>query len=383
MLEDRVNKFFGDDDPSSFGTGWWSGVASMFFGVLGFGAVLCLHFPNMLTFPDLRPQYPMPLMRAVIQATIFCAFFLGVVSAALRKKKVLGATGILLALAATILGGASVPINDELTAGPALGLDWFLLDSLMMVAIYVPIERLWPRYPEQSTFRKEWTLDVGYWLSTHLPIQILSFLIVLPSTMAERWLAIPAAKAVVGSLPWLVQFPLAVLVADLAQMAIHATFHKVRFLWGFHSIHHSSKALDWIAGSRTHFVDLVVGRGMILLPLMFLGFTHSVIIAYLAFVTIHATWTHCNSALHVTWLEKFLVMPRHHHWHHAAEEEAIDKNFAIHFPWLDKLFGTEYDPGRWPKGYGLVHTQLPTTFWGQFFAPFRSRGPKGVTSRSD
>jgi len=154
----------------------------------------------------------------------------------------------------------------------------------------------------------------------------------------------------------------------------------VRFLWSFHSIHHSSKALDWIAGSRTHFIDLVVGRGFILLPLEFFGFAHSVVLAYLAFVTIHATWTHCNSALHVKWLEPILVMPRHHHWHHAAEEAAIDKNFAIHFPWLDKVFGTSYDPGRWPTGYGLVHTQLPGTFWKQFFLPFK---PSGVKSSAD
>jgi len=33
-------------------------------------------------------------------------------------------------------------------------------------------------------------------------------------------------------------------------------------------------------------------------------------------------------------------VPRFHHWHHGIEEEAIDVNFAIHFPWLDRLFGT-------------------------------------------
>src|SRR5205807_1085681 len=119
MLEDRINRFFGDDDPSGFGTGWWSGVASVFFGVLGFGSVLCLHFPNLLTFPDLRPHYPMTLMRTVIQVTIFLAFFLGIISSTLRRKKILGLSGILLSLAATLFGGASVPINEALHVGPA------------------------------------------------------------------------------------------------------------------------------------------------------------------------------------------------------------------------------------------------------------------------
>lgn len=374
-MEDRINKFLGDDQPSGFGTGWWSGVTSVFFGILTLGAVLCLHFPSLLVWPEMRAHYDMGLIRTLIQLVIGLGVVLGIISALLRKKKILGLLGILLGLSATLLGGASVPINGPVANGPTIGLDWFLLDSLLMVAIYVPIERLWPQYPEQSSFRPEWTMDVGYWLSTHLPVQLLSFLIVLPSTLATKYLAIPALRDVVGGLPWVVQFPLAVLVADLAQMLVHWTFHKVHFLWRFHAIHHSSKALDWIAGSRTHFVDLVIGRGFILLPLMFMGFDEWVVFWYLIFVTIHATWTHSNSAITVKWLEPFIVMPRHHHWHHAGEEEAIDKNFAIHFPWLDKIFRTDYDPGRWPHRYGLVHTPLPTTFWAQFFAPFKK--PEG------
>ena len=36
------------------------------------------------------------------------------------------------------------------------------------------------------------------------------------------------------------------------------------------------------------------------------------------------------------------------------EQEAVDVNFSIHFPWIDKLFGTLYLPeGRWPTNYGM------------------------------
>jgi sterol desaturase/sphingolipid hydroxylase (fatty acid hydroxylase superfamily) len=74
-------------------------------------------------------------------------------------------------------------------------------------------------------------------------------------------------------------------------------------------------------------------RGFILVPMM-LAFSQTVILVYLVFVTLHATWTHCNCRLNVSWLEPFLVMPRYHHWHHTSQKEAIDKNFAIHFPWI-------------------------------------------------
>src|ERR1700741_5374524 len=221
MLEQKLNRMFGDSDPTGFGTGWWSGVLSAFFGLLAFGAVICLHFPQMLSSPELRPFYRMDIIRMTIQGVIAGAIFFGVVSAMLRKKKVLALTGMLFALGATLLGGASVPINEELRAGPAIGPYWFLLDMLLMTLIFSPIEVLWPAYPKQSVFRAEWLNDIGYFLSTHLPIQITSFLILLPATQLTSTLNVAFIAEAMGKLPWLLQFLLAILVADVAQYWIH------------------------------------------------------------------------------------------------------------------------------------------------------------------
>jgi lathosterol oxidase len=373
MLEQRLNEMFGDQDPTGFGTGWWSGVLSAFFGLLAFGAVLCLHFPQLLSSPELRVYYPMYLMRLLIQAVIVGAILCGVVSAMLRRKKALALTGMLFALGATLLGGASVPINEDLHKGPAIGLDWFLLDLLLMTLIFSPIEVLWPAYPKQSVFRNEWLTDIVYFLSTHLPIQVTTFLILLPATQLTAILNIPALASAVGQLPWLLQFLLAVVVADLAEYLIHRAFHEVPFMWRFHAIHHSSKSLDWIAGSRSHIVDDVVVRGFILIPMM-LVFPHNMLVAYLLFVNFHATWTHCNFGPTIKWLEPYLIQPRYHHWHHTSQAEAIDKNFAIHFPWIDRIFGTHYLPkDSWPETYGLHNEKIPPGFWGQTFYPFTRR----------
>lgn len=370
MLEQKINEIFDDGAPKGFGTGWWSGVLSAFFGVLAFGAVVCLHFPELLSSPELRPYYPMYLIRLLIQAVIVSAIILGVVSAMLRKRKALALTGMLFSLAATLLGGSSVPINGQLGNGPAIGLDWFLLDMLLMTLIFSPIEVLWPAYPKQSVFRSEWVTDIVYFLSTHLPIQLTSFLILLPATQLTAVLNIASVTAAIGQLPWVLQFFLAVLVADLAEYVIHRAFHEVPFLWGFHAIHHSSKALDWIAGSRSHLVDDVVVRGFILVPMMLI-FPHNINVAYLFFVTLHATWTHCNFGPTIKWLEPFIIQPRYHHWHHTSQKEAIDKNYAIHFPWIDRLFGTHYLPeDKWPDTYGLNNEDIPAGFWAQFVYPF-------------
>ena len=369
MIEQKLHDLFGDAESTGFGTGWWSGAVSTFFGLLSFGAVLCLRFPQLLTSPELRPHYPMHAMRVLIQCLIAGALLFGVISSILRKKKTLALTGLLLASAATALGGSSVQINEALRNGPAIGLDWFLLDLFLMALIFVPLERLWPQYPEQGTFRDEWTLDMAYFMSTHLPLQVLSFLILLPVIQVTKYLSVPILQHWIALLPWPLQFFLAVVVADVAEYCIHFAFHKVPFLWRFHAVHHSSRALDWISGSRAHFVEDIVVRAFILTPLM-LGFSQSVIFAYLIFVILHATWSHCNFRLRAKWLEKYLVMPRYHHWHHTSQREGRDKNFAVHFPWIDRIFGTYFYPDAWPESYGLDGEKISPSFLKQTIEPF-------------
>src|SRR6266849_2520081 len=216
VIEQKINEFFGDAESTGFGTGWWSGILSAFFGFLSFGGVLCLHFPQLLSSPELRPHYPMHTMRVLIQCLIVGAILFGIISSIKRKKKILALTGMLLAIAATALGGSSVQINETPHGGLAIGLDWFLLDLFLMALIYVPLERLWPQYPKQGTFRNEWTLDVIYFMSTHLPIQILSFLVLLPSIQATKYVGVPALQGFIARTPWLLQFFLAVVVADVA-----------------------------------------------------------------------------------------------------------------------------------------------------------------------
>jgi len=74
-------------------------------------------------------------------------------------------------------------------------------------------------------------------------------------------------------------------------------------------------------------------------------------------------------------VEKILVVPRYHHWHHVIEREAIGVNFAIHYQSLDRLFGTQHMPeGKWPMGYGIKGHPVPKGYWRQFLYPFRRKG---------
>ena len=59
-----------DRQPTRPGTGWISGLLAVAIGLLCVAAVLCLHFPQWLTLPELRSLYPLPLVRQAIDWSI-------------------------------------------------------------------------------------------------------------------------------------------------------------------------------------------------------------------------------------------------------------------------------------------------------------------------
>jgi lathosterol oxidase len=373
-LDRWFERVFGDRDPSHLGTGWLSGTASVFLGALALGAVVVLWFPERLSTARFRSLYPMGLVRSTISVVIVTAFVLGAVSLLLRRRKVLGATGCALALTGSLLGGGGVEIRGQLGGTWTLGLDWFLLNLFLLALLFVPLERLFPRRPEQGPFRVGWTTDTLHFLVSHALVQVTSFLILLPATaLAGLWQP-HGLHGVVRSQPLVVQVLEVVVVADLAQYAVHRAFHRVRFLWGFHAVHHSSRALDWLAGSRLHLVDALATRSLVLVPLLLVGFAQRALEAYLVFVSFHAVFIHANLRWRGSLLDRLLVTPRFHHWHHAADEAARDKNFAVHLPWLDGLFGSRYLPGdgRWPDRYGIAGDPVPAGYGGQLVHPFRA-----------
>jgi len=373
-LDRWFERVFGDDQPGRLGTGWLSGTASVFLGCLGLLSVLVLWFPEWLTTARFRALYPLPIVRALIQVVIVAGFVTGCTSLLLRRRKVLGLTGALLSVLAALLGGGGVELPDSVAARPTLGLDWFVLNLFLLALIFVPLERFFPRLPGQSTFRLGWTTDTLHFFVSHGLVQVFSFLILLPAVTVSRFFEPHGVAAAVRALPLGVQFLAAILVADLAQYAVHRAFHQVPLLWRIHAVHHSSRDMDWLAGSRLHVVDAVVTRGLVLVPLHLAGFAEPALYAYLVFVSFHAVFIHANARFSFGALESLLVTPRFHHWHHAAAAEARDRNFAVHLPWLDRLFGTTHFPrNEWPDRYGIAGDPVPEGYLGQLGYPFRVR----------
>ena len=369
-LDRRVAAIFGDRLPKHFGTGWLSGIFGVLLGLGSFLTVLVFRFPHWLTSSETAPRYPVETMRMILALAIIAGFLLSALNILLRPSKRLGLTGLVFCMAAILAGGSAVEVGEG-TAAFRVGLDWFVLNVVLLAIVFIPLERQFPLNREQGTFRAGWTTDAIYFLVSHVGVELMTFFTLVPATLVARAFHAQVSGLDPSQLPLAVEVPAVMLVADLTQYAVHRTFHRVGWLWPFHAIHHSSRTLDWLAGSRLHVVDIILTRALILVPLFALGFSQTALYIWLVIVAVQATLNHVNIRFDVPIVNQLLVLPRFHHWHHAMAP--VDKNFAVHFPWLDRLFGTYHMPkGAWPKATGIEDDRVPPEFSRQLLWPFRS-----------
>lgn len=365
-----------DDEPKHVGSGWISGVLSSVLGVIGLLAVICFHYPQILTMPELRALYPVPYVRALLQIVLIASFLLGVLSIYLRRSKSLGGIGILLTLIAAMFGGSRVPIEEELVNGPFLGLDWFLLNLIALSLIFVPLELLLPYRRRQPIFRTFWKTDLAYFFVGALLIQLSSALTLKPAVLFFQWAVNADLRSFIAGQPYIIQFIGILILTDLVQYWVHRLFHSIPFLWRFHAIHHSAESMDWLAGSRIHLVDIAITRSLSYIPIYLLGFSEGPLFVYIIFVSIYATFIHSNFRFGFGPLGRLLVTPRYHHWHHTSDMTYADKNFAVHLPIFDRIFGTYYlPPSDWPAAYGVTSGGVPPSgFFAQLTYPFKRKG---------
>lgn len=354
------------------GKGLISGYISATLGIISLCGVLCFRFPQLLTSEQFRVAYTEEFVRYGLFCVLVVAYCSGIVSYILNQSKVLAWTGISTAFAASLLGGSRLKIEAFQATPYSFGLDWFAISFLFSMVIFIPIEKAFGLNKEQRVLRAGWRTDLAYFLVSHLLIQ---FIFLWTNAYAEfvfGWAATASLHANVRSLPIWLQFVMATFLADLFQYWTHRIHHKVGFLWKIHSIHHSSHAMDWLAGSRTHLCEVFITRAMVMVPLYVCGFSAQALNAYVILVGVQAVAIHANLGLNFGPLRYIVATPQFHHWHHAKDEKYCDANYAVHLPVIDMMFGTYKCPkGQWPLEYGVVSGEPPPTFWKQLAHPFR------------
>lgn len=350
----------------------WTACIACGLGLMSLLGVVAFHFPALLTSQQFRAVYTEGFARTLLLVGLIAAFALGTFAVLTGRDRKVALTGVLSAGLAVLLGGATVRLGPIAPTPFSFGLDWFLISLAISALVFIPLERMTAVRP-LSPLRPEWRTDMGYFFMSHMLIQFIFITVTASTATVAAFAAFPPLKAFLQSLPLWAQFLLCVVFADLSQAVLHRGYHKLGVLWRFHAVHHSSRHMDWLAGSRVHLAEIVLTRCAVLLPLVVLGFSAGAVNAYVVLVGIQAVLAHANIRLDYGWLEYVVCSPRYHHWHHARDEAYVDANYAIHLPVIDMLMGTFRRPpaGTWPEEYGVMELEsVPAGFWAQHAMPF-------------
>jgi sterol desaturase/sphingolipid hydroxylase (fatty acid hydroxylase superfamily) len=244
----------------------------------------------------------------------------------------------------------------------------------LLFLLFVPLEKLFA-LRRQRVFRKGLVTDL-----THLLVN-------------NTFVTIGAvALAIVGSLPliWLRRFDLESLMPGAVALALavvlvfvgsywgHRLTHTVPLLWRFHSVHHSIEEMDWIAAGRLHPLDSAFTQAFAIAPLLVLGYDAGVFGGAAVVGTVLAIFQHANVRLRFPVLRWIVPTPEWHHWHHALDDEARNKNFGL--PVVDKLFGTAHLPkDRRPRGFGTRDPVPQGSYLRHLAYPFTSAAFTGAS----
>jgi len=357
-----------EDKQFRFGEGKISGYSAVFLGALSLLAVLAYLFPAYLTTIELRQAYDAVFLQKVLKYGMYFSLFFGALTFILNKYKLMGSIGIALTLIAFALGGYSIPVGPVEPQRLSLGVDWLILAFLGSTFIFMTLEKLFPKYKNQVILRKEWGLDLFYFCFNHLAISMI--LIYANYHTSHFNFAISASfQETIQSIPLLLQVALIIICADFVLYWEHRMYHEIKRLWPVHAVHHSVENLDWLAGSRGHFIQVFSERALVMVPLYLLGPDKAALDVYVTFAALQAILIHCNLGFSFGFLKYIFVTPQFHHWHHSSEKPAIDTNYSAHTVLFDRIFNSYHMPDKnWPADYGTT-VRLPRTYLGQLYYP--------------
>jgi sterol desaturase/sphingolipid hydroxylase (fatty acid hydroxylase superfamily) len=219
----------------------------------------------------------------------------------------------------------------------------------LLAVVFVPVEKLFALRP-QRVFRPGLATDLTHILMNTMLAAVVTVVLVVAGALPWLWVR---ALDIEALLPPAASLAVAAVVALVGQYWGHRLMHEVPFLWRFHAVHHSSEHMDWLASGRLHPLDTGFTQTVVVLPLFLLGYDAGFAAGITVFVTLLAVFQHANVRLRFPVVRWIVNTPEWHHWHHARDVDARDKNFGV--PLVDWIFGTAYLPrDRRPRGFGIT-----------------------------
>lgn len=227
--------------------------------------------------------------------------------------------------------------------------------GLIVISLLVwVLEIIFPWRKNQSIFRKDFWLDTFYMFFNFFIFNLIIF-IALSNTVAAFFndilgtigLSIGSFQLFdVDNLPKWLGLLIFFVVADFVQWNTHRMLHRVNFLWNFHKVHHSVKEMGFAAHLRYHWMETVVYKSMLYIPMAIIGGFSVNDVAFVYFFTIAVGHlNHANLGWDYGVLKYVFNNPKMHIWHHSKELPVrYGVNFGLTLSVWDYLFKTNYIP---------------------------------------
>lgn len=242
--------------------------------------------------------------------------------------------------------------------------------SLIIIAalIFLILERLFPYTKDQKIFREGFFDDFAmYTIAQNYILSIIIFGGIIKFLNSSTGLS---RLQLLANVPIWLQLILFTFTHDLYIYWMHRWMHNNKWLWRLHEAHHSPKKVDWLSGSRSHPLEIILNQTIEFSPIILLGAPVE-IIAYKGLISaVWGMYIHCNVDIKSGWLQKIINGPAMHRWHHSTGK-GRNRNFATKFAFWDWMFGTAYLPDTKADEYGL-RTFFPDHYIGQILFAFRS-----------
>jgi sterol desaturase/sphingolipid hydroxylase (fatty acid hydroxylase superfamily) len=231
------------------------------------------------------------------------------------------------------------------------------------------LERIMPYSRGQAMFREGFFDDfVLYTIAQNYALSIVIFSIIIARLDAAGGFS---RLHLIAQWPLWLQVSFFVVSHDLYIYWMHRWQHRNRYLWRLHEAHHSPASVDWLSGSRSHCLEILINQTVEFAPIVLLGASPEVVPLKGAISAVWGMYIHCNVNVQTGWLQRIINGPEMHRWHHTMGK-GMRSNFSTKLAVWDWMFGTAYLPfDQRAKDYG-VRTRFPKHYVGQTLYAFRA-----------
>jgi sterol desaturase/sphingolipid hydroxylase (fatty acid hydroxylase superfamily) len=173
-----------------------------------------------------------------------------------------------------------------------------------------------------------------------------------------------------SDLSFLIQIPLAILLADLLIYISHRFMHATDLGWRIHVIHHTTTKMNIWAASRTHPLNSMLVYTTEIGVLLILGIKPEVLAIWTVFMSVNGLFEHCNIDLRLGFLNRVFATSDVHRVHHSSNWENSNSNFGNTTVIWDQVFKTYNLPAEPIREQGIKMHHIPESYIDHMKAPF-------------